>query len=538
MGLFLFAFHKLQTVSYILPPVVRPLLITSSYMGSFGALITIFALAVDPFSQQVIKYTYCLQAVDGLSASVAVANTYYRVSKDSFSLDAQMVSASYAALVDIPSNTSAIIPFTCETGNCTFSSAQSENGATHMSLGLCGQCEDMSSSIITNHSILSGSSYNTTSSYNITQYLLPEPDDYPTPGINYHSDSGLAYAVNVTVTTPPLIADYENVIVYSNWLVLQSYPPNNYSQYLIHFDVLTFRNCSCAPTSWARRCTCEPFAARCSIFPCLKTYRAEVTNFVLRERELSRQTLYFHDYIGGGKNDYESGWGMWTKRTLRHGKWFTCSNSTKATEGHDYALMTDDNVYTYTQEECVWGYGEYAALYLGEYLSVNDNLDGNGAYHSRSSSTGPDTASGAPWLLAILNNGSATLGSLQSSLDGLTNSLTAVVRQYGGSSEAIRPVGITWRSETCITVQWVWLSLPATLLLFAIIFLTLTIWKTGTRQVYLWKSSPLALLFHGIENHIKDDHGPLDKVRDMKTAASSINVRIDRRSGTWQLSSR
>ena len=58
-------------------------------------------------------------------------------------MDTQMMSAIFAETIDKPKNTSAVIPLTCETGNCTFSHAQDEDGATLMSLAFCGQCEDI-----------------------------------------------------------------------------------------------------------------------------------------------------------------------------------------------------------------------------------------------------------------------------------------------------------------------------------------------------------------------------------------------------------
>jgi hypothetical protein len=106
-----------------------------SYLAFFGAIITIIALAVDPFSQQVIRYTSCLQAVNGLTASVAGVNNY-TAAVAATTIDPEMASALYVGLLNPPANASAAVSFACSTGNCTFPNARSDDKATHMSLAM------------------------------------------------------------------------------------------------------------------------------------------------------------------------------------------------------------------------------------------------------------------------------------------------------------------------------------------------------------------------------------------------------------------
>ncbi|KOC13378.1 hypothetical protein AFLA70_175g002570 [Aspergillus flavus AF70] len=53
--------------------------------------------------------------------------------------------------------------------------------------------------------------------------------------------------------------------------------------------------------------------------------------------------------------------------------------------------------------------------------------------------------------------------------------------------------GMTWNVESFVSVRWVWMILPIVLVGLTIIFLLVTMIKT--RNQYIWKSSPLALLF-------------------------------------------
>ena len=494
-------------------------------------MITIIALAVDPFSQQVVKYTSCPQAVDGLFPSVPVANNYSRTGSYgnlADVLDPQMASALYVGLVNAPANASAATRFTCDSGNCTFSNAQNDDtSATHMSLAMCGKCKDISTSIITTHyNQLIGSNMNGKTYVPAIRYGLPQPDSYP----DYPGSGASNFSVSLAIQLPAIgyvtIPNSTNSmsyttnpnITYSNWLALQSYAPNPYNNNLANFDAIMFRNCSCtgdwrAPTT---TCVCEPLAASCGIFPCVKTYRAEITNFVLKETELSMQTLSEAKLF-----DYT----LWTQKFLHRGKWVTCTNSTKPTLEHNVPVLITDTAtaddYTYTQQGCVWVYEGAAGGVLGAALTSSGNLSGDNTFQT------PAGASGDLWLENIFNNGNATIETLQNSISGLANSLTAVIRQYGNPIEGAQPLGSTWRAETCITVQWAWSSLPAALLLLAIMFLAITIWRTNTRQVVLWKSSPLALLFHGWNEDLKEKYGALGEVRDMEVAARSIGARVD-----------
>jgi hypothetical protein len=391
----------------------------------------------------------------------------------------------------------------------------------------------------------------------VLTYSLPPPsslDNYSSVGCDTTSDDytykcdrkGSFANISIQSFTPS-----QNTAglppTFTNWLALHSYtavtlsaeqqPDND----LAYFDTIMFRNCSIkySPLVYPYL-LCEPFGARCSIFPCLKTYRAEVKNFVLNEVEISRQKI---EFVRPKDGPSVNGYFKLSERSLRHGQWFNCSNSTHATAEHNVPVLINYTMsadyeqyesYTYVQQECFWLYGSGSALGLGDYLSMYDEVLPELSLYPQS----PSQVVGHPWLQTLFNKGNASMETIQPLIDGLANAITGVIRQLGGqaqSSEASNPVGTAWRTETCITVQWAWLSLPASLLLFAIVFLSLTIWKMENSQVNLWKSSPLALLFHGIGHGLKEQHGTLEEVREMKVAARSISARVDQLSGTWHL---
>jgi hypothetical protein len=414
-----------------------------------------------------------------------------------------MASAAYVGLINPSANASAAISFTCTTGNCTFFDSQDTSKAAYMSLAMCGECKNISNSIITKHVNQSGAQYN---GYPLTYYSLP--------------DSGLEI-MEVTQGGIEQADSGEGRNIFDPAVSYASYDPTDDYTSLLYFDTIMFAGCVCDPaeevdgdSEGVEGCNCEPLAARCEIFPCIKTYRAEVTNFVLDETAISSQNM-----VGG----YDF---TFPQKVLRDGEWLTCSNSTKPTSNHTVPVWTSGpndmgGTYIYVQQECLFWFSPGVAGPLGDFLTWN--------------STSANSTLSAPFYDKLYNNGTATMDTLQSQVDGFVNTLTGVIRQYGEASEAIRPLGTTQRVETCIGVQWAWLSLPAALLVLTLAFLTITIWKTKSREVNLWKSSQLALLFHGIDQASKEPHGVLEEVGEMKSAARAIRARVNQQSGMWHL---
>ncbi|KAK5958482.1 hypothetical protein OHC33_000325 [Knufia fluminis] len=78
-----------------------------------------------------------------------------------------------------------------------------------------------------------------------------------------------------------------------------------------------------------------------------------------------------------------------------------------------------------------------------------------------------------------------------------------------------------------VTVRWYWLTLPALLNLLVLLFLVLTMIATREQKAPLWKSSTLALLFHGLEDdEIRISNA--ETVSEMNQAAEHTTVRLRR----------
>jgi hypothetical protein len=93
-------------------------------------------------------------------------------------------------------------------------------------------------------------------------------------------------------------------------------------------------------------------------------------------------------------------------------------------------------------------------------------------------------------------------------------------------------VGQALTDEAFIQVQWLWIILPASTVLLAIIFLGLTMWRSARARAPVWKSSGLAMLLHDMKGY----HGAerYDQVEEMEKVAKKVEVKLVRGiDGRW-----
>lgn len=117
-------------------------------LATFGAVITICALAIDPFSQQVLKYRNCLEPNDSVAAQISVTNRYTltggHIGADESAMSSDMTLSIYNGLLSSVENSSSLVSVTCPSGNCTFAS---ENGATYSSVAICQKTQEITQQI-------------------------------------------------------------------------------------------------------------------------------------------------------------------------------------------------------------------------------------------------------------------------------------------------------------------------------------------------------------------------------------------------------
>jgi hypothetical protein len=86
-------------------------------------------------------------------------------------------------------------------------------------------------------------------------------------------------------------------------------------------------------------------------------------------------------------------------------------------------------------------------------------------------------------------------------------------------------------------VRWASLTYLAAVVLMLVIFFGAMIWQTGRdfHRVHGWKSSTLALIYHGLDRDAQDRHGygVLVQNRDMEEEARRMQVRLRPTEKEW-----
>ena len=131
-------------------------------------------------------------------------------------------------------------------------------------------------------------------------------------------------------------------------------------------------------------------------------------------------------------------------------------------------------------------------------------------------------------LVQAIHNGAKVTSSV---VENIALVVTNAMRSANGTYDAV--TGSAWERQTFIHVRWIWLTLPV-LLVFSSLFLLISVMLESWGQgVTVWKSSALAVIFHGLD---KEDDLPVNKLSEMKHAAKKTKVRLQRAAGRdWKL---
>lgn len=153
---------------------------------------------------------------------------------------------------------------------------------------------------------------------------------------------------------------------------------------------------------------------------------------------------------------------------------------------------------------------------------------------------------GDVWIKRLYNNGAATVDTVETNFRQLAKSINTFMRKNNSTVDAafeaktIYATGSANKTETCILVQWAWLSFSASLVLLTVVFLSLTVWKTrGAHGLEaakgVWKSSILAVLFSGLNERARRDCRAPGKKSEMIQCAEGIKVALNPTEHGWRL---
>lgn len=406
--------------------------------------------------------------------------------------------AVYLGLLDPPVNSSVSVVTNCPTGNCTFPSDQ---GATFSTLSTCHSCLDITNTVV-NHP----------GTWNFT--VLGGPSLTP--------------SILLNTSRAPRGQDY--------WWERST---------LLSFEVLTVKYTD--PACDSANCLIEPLAFSCSLTPCLKTYAANFTNSAYHERELNSEPLR---------------WGPWTRdfslalnHTLDNGTWKDCNPTRQQTQHNSVEVFVPNGTVTggsqskvqyndttgaepstmWYPQECVYIMNSAATGALADFLSTF--FDGQA--NSLSFDSVPGANTGPTWLQILWNNGTADLSSASTFVEGLATSIGSQIRKNSADSATGKFVlGQAWEIQTCIVVHWSFLSFFSVLLALELaFFLAVMVVNQLSHWNGDWKSSTLALLFHGLgdASDANKKEMPLSNTAMMLDAAKQMKARLEESDGNWRL---
>lgn len=556
-------------------------------LTALGALITFVALAIDPFTQQLVQAVDCSEILSqDVPASVPRTN-YLRYDRNlpTGSLQPTIL----AGLETFPNLTD----FECSTGNCTFPN-------TYSSLSFCSRCSDRSSEVVIDEQC------RVTSIAPDTDNLIFNQDTRP---CNDSESKMSTYFWNITTSWPPYHLNFcyqdQNVSnqtpeVFS----IQSSQPMNTVESAQQLQELTQQlqeltqqlqfgvtlgysdramlgydpivaipvpRSGCDDSSTNESWSCRGYgAASCVIQPCVRTYSCSIEAGRVEETMVEESNLdqmwgfnepaldpvngYTHPPFGlldlqcitdadrGHlvKNGYDIDT---TGRWLSYNVTFDPSTGyVGASTFYPESLLANDCLYMIEPDFLV----QLQSGFLWRILfgPVNRRNPSDESHDSQF------TFSGKEQIVRLYNSGNVSMESVSEKFENLAQALTLWTRSNGDARYSRRAEGDVIHYAVCVRVTWAWISLPAALAGLALVMLALTVATTARTAVPVWKLFPLAVLLGGPagdgwldRDMLAATDGEADKTSTLEDGsadgmlglASRVSVQLFEENGRYQL---
>ncbi|RJE20239.1 hypothetical protein PHISCL_07417 [Aspergillus sclerotialis] len=113
---------------------------------------------------------------------------------------------------------------------------------------------------------------------------------------------------------------------------------------------------------------------------------------------------------------------------------------------------------------------------------------------------------------------------LERALENVAASLT----EYAlNSADSRKVTGTAYHPRVFVAVDWRFVVLPALLLCLGIILFICTIVTNNRRRINLWKTSVLPILYHGLGNNLLNNKDEYATASSMEQASKSVNVKLE-----------
>ncbi|KAI1623243.1 hypothetical protein EDD37DRAFT_651418 [Exophiala viscosa] len=438
----------------------------STGLASLGAALTILALVSDPFIQQVGRYDPCVRAAEKGLASVARTNNYTVTGMHNGAGTETLDLSMQAAIIKGMYKSFSPITLTCSTGNCTF--------PEYRTLGVCGGCVNATNKI----------------EYGCTKYSV---NNFTSEDCIWQLPSGL----NIS-REPPIVMVIDTVSFSS--------ADADPSEILNTAEMLFYTQSSGYSTSNdSVGETSVPYtnvmALRCSLWPCVRTYRGRVDQGETTEQLISTHNMTRNMSLLA--YDMTLGFVATPMPCLINGSYFAASSLAN----QSIAVLSgsvDKYQFNLTDPlplDCYFNYADP----LGLVQFLDRFLVGSAARSDYSDDEDPT------WMGLLWNDGNASLQTMNTAWGDLAEPMTIQIRQTGDPSNSAPTVGQALQTETWTVV---------------LLIATLVITEKCSGPNWLWSASPLALLFHGLDDDSRDRGRSLNDLGEMKRLAGGLYAKV------------
>ncbi|RDW64467.1 DUF3176 domain-containing protein [Aspergillus mulundensis] len=477
---------------------------------SLGALVIVLALAFDPFMQQPL--TYPLREVRAENSSSAVAPQAAVLLPELLGSDTRSI-----LYTGVWSDDFEVRP-SCPSGNCTW--------APFQSVGMCSKCEDVTRSTTMTWT---DARVNLSKLERVTaQIQLELPQKVYLEELPVYSVVVDSYSVPVD---PDSAADSgtETFLSFPRRMLWSPFSVFSYASLSSNYSYLGVRNplyvLAHAELDFADKAVARQGdmldlektlvlknVTQCILSPCARTYRLSISNgdFTRDVSEPDYGTMFDNPY-----SDDSLPWpsrfcwkaGTGTNGSVEVDMVNITSSSFVNTTKHAFCPVDTYRVSNYFNEKHT---EEYRSRELSEVESYFAETPEN-----------PNT----PFLDRI-----AMVG-LEEVVGNVAASFTkAGLTARGQNGTKVMVPGTMSSMEVYVSVRWQWLIFPAALVVMALVFLALTITVNRRQGLRLWKSSVLALLFHGLEGVRWEDEcysQNLAIASQMDLTAQEVKVKLE-----------
>ncbi|KAF2495221.1 hypothetical protein BU16DRAFT_561511 [Lophium mytilinum] len=118
-------------------------------------------------------------------------------------------------------------------------------------------------------------------------------------------------------------------------------------------------------------------------------------------------------------------------------------------------------------------------------------------------------------------------------MDNIAAAITNSIRRKSDGTELAK--GSAWAPQTFVRIRWIWILLPALLLIFSFVFLVGTIVKSTRQNVAVWKTSALATLLHGLSGDARHMLDPETPASEVEATAQRVLVVLSSEKDTSKL---